>query len=128
MRRRLRRGSEVVLDSRALAGLAACRSPFDENRPKSLRSAVQGSPQTRRAAADDNEIVKVFGERGTQPEFVGKFGVSGLDEDIPIGCDDDGKAQFVGTGSGEQPLSFGFVRHVPAIGKLVACQELSNVG
>lgn len=120
--------AEVVLDPRTLAGLTACRPPFDENRPKPLRSAVQGSSQTRRAAADDNEIVKVFGESGTQPEFVGKFGVGGLDEDIPIGCDDDGKPQFVGTGSREQSLALRLVRHVPAIGKLVACQKFSDVG
>ena len=51
--------AEVVLDPRALAGLAARRLALDEHRAQPLRRAVHGGGEAGRAAADDHEVVEV---------------------------------------------------------------------
>jgi len=70
------REAEVVLDPRALAGLAAGRLPLDQHGPQPLRRAVDGRRKTRGAAADDDQIVE--GELGArvQAELLGELPVA----------------------------------------------------
>jgi len=55
-RRRLTK-TEVVLDSRRRAGLAARSIPLDHDRPQSLRRAVDGCCEPGRSAAHDHRVV-----------------------------------------------------------------------
>ena len=51
--------AEVVLDPRALAGLAARRLALDQRRSQALRRAVDGGREPGRPAADDHEVVEL---------------------------------------------------------------------
>ena len=67
------REAEVVLDPRALPGLAARRGALDEHGPQPLRGAVDRGGEPGRAAADDHEVVEVeHGARG-EAEPVGEL-------------------------------------------------------
>ena len=51
--------AEVVLDPRALAGLAAGRRPFHDDGLQSLRGRVHRRAEPGRAAADDHQVVEL---------------------------------------------------------------------
>ena len=72
--------AQVVLDPRALAGLAAGGGAFDEHRAQSLGGAVDGGGQARGAAADHDQVVELLRRRGGQAQRVRQFGVGGLDQ------------------------------------------------
>ena len=59
------REAEVVLDPRALPGLAARRGALDQHGAQALGGAVDGGGEAGRSAADDHEVVEVeLGLRG----------------------------------------------------------------
>ena len=121
------RKAQVVLDPRALAGLAAGRGAFDEHRAQTLGGAVDGRGQAGGAAADDDQVVEVLRQRGGQAQRVGQLGVAGFDEGFAAFGDDDRQPQAVLAGGLEELLAGGLVGHEPGVVEPVAGQEVAHL-
>ena len=65
--------AEVVLDPRRCLRLAARRFLFNDDRAQTLRGAIHGGGETRRAAADDHRIVGCEPRRRLKAEARGKL-------------------------------------------------------
>ena len=68
------REAQVVLDPRALAGLAAGGLALDQRRPQPLRGAVDRGRQAGRPAADDHEVVELELGPPAHPGPLGELG------------------------------------------------------
>ena len=119
--------AQVVLDARALPGLPAGRRPLHEYGPQPLRRPVDRRAEPRRAAADHHEIVEVRRGRGREPHPGREIGRLRLDQRLPVRSDHHRQPLPVLPGGGEQPPALRLVRVVPAVGHLVAGQELPHL-
>ncbi len=119
--------AEVVLDAGALAGLAAGRRPLHQHRAQALRGAVHGRTEPGRAAADHHQVVEVGRRRGRQTHTGGQLGCLGFHQRGPVRRDHHRQPLPVLPGRREQPPSLRLVRGVPAVGHLVAGQELPDL-
>jgi len=122
------REAQVVLDPGALARLASGRGALDEHGAQPLGRPVHRRAQAGRAAANDDQVVEVLGRRGGQSYPAGQLGVGRLHQRLAVRSDHDWQPPPVGAGRGQQPLAFWLVRGVPAVGHLVAGQELADLG
>jgi hypothetical protein len=120
--------AEVVLDPGTLPGLPAGRRPLHEHGPQPLRGSVHGGPQSGGSAADDDEVVEVRGRCRREPHLRGQFGRLRLHQGRPLRRDHQREPLPVLPGRRQQPLPLGLLRRVPAVGHLVAGQELPYVG
>ena len=138
------RKTEVVLDPGALAGLATGRCSLHKNGAQSLGGAVYRRPQPGRAAPDHDEVIELPRRGGGQPDPSRQLGVGRLGQHLAVGRDHDGQAQpadvnrglalhgrghpvQLGAGHLGQPLAGRIVGGVPAVGHLVAGQELADL-
>ena len=120
--------AEVVLDPRALPGLAAGGVPLDEHGAQALRRAVDRRAQPGRAAADDDEVVEVARRRGGQPDRARRVSASvGSTQRLAVGGDHHRDVVGVAPGGRQQPLALGLVDGVPAVGHRVAGQEVADL-
>ena len=122
------REPEVVLDPRALARLAAGGGALHQHGAQPLGRAVYRGAQAGRAAADDDEVVEILRRGGGQADAAGQLGVGRLDQRVPIGGDHHRQPEPVGPGRLHQPLAVGRLGFEPAVGDLVAGEELADLG
>ena len=66
-------------------------------------------------------------KRTVRADPLGQLGVGRLDERLPFGGDDHRQPLVVDAGRGQQPLALGILGEVPAVGDLVASEELTHV-
>ena len=121
------RETEIVLDPGALAGLAAGRGPLDQHGLQAFGGAVHGRTEPGRAAADHHQVVEVLGRGGAQADPGGQVRVARRDHGLPVRCDDQRQSPAVHPGRGQQPLPVRLVGGEPAVGHLVAGQELADL-
>jgi hypothetical protein len=119
--------AEVVLDPRGLARLAAGRVLLHEHGAQALGRAVDRRAEPGRAAADHDQVVEVVRRHRRQVDLRGHLGVGRRDERLAVGGDEHREVAAVRVRGGEQPLPLVGVRGVPAVGHLVAGQEVAQV-
>ncbi len=79
----------------------------------------------RPAAADDHEVVELGRRRGRQPDPGRQLRVGRLHQHLAVHRDHHRKGHPVGLGRLQEPLAFRLVGEIPAVGHLVAGQELA---
>ena len=118
------REAEVVLDRRALPGLAAGRLALDDDRAQALRRRVHGGSQTRRAGADDADVVQRLLRPVRRPSAPASSRVDGERSVSPSGTSTSGRSVGLRLGQVAQPLALGVALDVvPAVWHVVAGQE-----
>ncbi len=116
--------AEVVLDRRALAGLAAGRLALDHHGAQSLGRRVHRSGQSGRTAADDAHVVQRLLGAGVQPERAGHLEDPGRAERLAARHQHQRQIGRGGLGQVAQPLRLRVAFDVvPAVGDVVAGQE-----
>jgi hypothetical protein len=116
--------AEVVLDRRALPGLAAGGVAFDDDGREPLGRGVHRRREPGRTATDDAEVVERLLRARAQAEGVGDLDGRGRAERGAVGEGDHG--QVVGTGAGELEQSgrlLGLADLEPAVGHVVVGEE-----
>ncbi len=121
------REAQVVLDPRALPRLTSGREPLHQHGAQPLRSAVHRGAQPGRPAADDDQVVEVVRRRCGQPNARSQLSIGWLDQRVAVRGDHHRQRAAVRSGSLEQPLTFRFLGHVPAVRHLVAGEELAHL-
>ena len=119
--------SQVILDARALTGLATGGGAFDEHRPQALGRPVHRGRQPRRPATDHDEVVEILRRRGGQAERRGEVAVGRVDQGLALLGDEDRECQAVLPGGLQQPLAFGFIGAEPGVVEPITGQELANL-
>ena len=119
------REAEVVLDRRALPGLAARRLAFDDDGLQPLRRAVHRGREPGRPAADDAEVVQRLLGAGAQAERVGELdGRRRRAACSPSGTSTSGRSAAPGLRELVQPLRLVVALEVePAVRHVVAGEE-----
>ena len=121
------REAEVVLDARALAGLAAERLPLHQRGLQALGCSVDGGRQPGRPAADDQQIVE---RQLRAPEHAGALRQLGDARAAHRAAVREEHQRQLGLAvrGGEQPTGIGVTLHVePAVGHLVPRQEIARL-
>ncbi len=95
-----------------------------EQRPQTLRRPVQRGPEAGRTAADDDQVVELGGGCRGQPDVGREFLFTRFEQGCAVRGDDEGQAVPAVSGCRQQPLALGGVDRVPAVGNLVAGEEL----
>src|SRR6185369_5605852 len=83
--REARGKTEIILDARAGACLSTGRAALHENRAQSFRSAVHRRGESRRPAADHDEIVERFLRTRLHAEAFGELARTGVREPATVG-------------------------------------------
>jgi hypothetical protein len=122
------REAQVVLDPRGLAGLAAGGELLHEHGAQPLGRAVDGRAEAGRAAAHHDQVVEVPRRHGRQVHPRRHLGVGRRDQRLAVGGDEHREVAAVRARGVEQPLPLFRVRGVPAVGDLVAGEEVAQVG
>ena len=121
------REAEVVLDPRALAGLAAGRLALDQRRPQPFRRAVDRGRKPGRPAADDDEVVELELRPPPHAGPLGEVGHARAVQHAAVGEQDE-RQRRVAVGGREQPPGLVVALDVePAVRHLVAGQEVAGV-
>jgi len=120
------REAQVVLDARALPGLAAGGLALDEHGAQALRRAVHRGAEARRTAADDDEVVEVAHRIGGEPDRRGDLGFGRVAQGGAVGRDDQRHVLGAGPGRRQQALALRVVDVVPAVGHGVAGEEVAR--
>ncbi len=121
------REAQVVLDPRTLPRLTAGRGPFHQHRAQALGGAVDGRAESGGTAADDDQIVEITHRFGAEPDAARQLAVGGLQQRLPVGGDHHRTTLRIGARGLEQPRALRLVGQIPAIGQLVAGQELAHL-
>ena len=118
------REPEVVLDRRALAGLAAGRFALDDDGPQSFRRAVYGRRKTGGPAADDAEVVqRLLGAR-PQAERIGEVERRRRTQRLLVGDEHEWEVCGVRFGRVVQPECFVVAFEIePLVWHVVAREE-----
>ena len=120
--------AEVVLDARALPGLAARRLALHHHGAQALRGPVDRRGQPGGAAADDHQVVERQLGAGGQAHLLGDLERARPLQHGAVGEQQDGQAVGAHVGYLEQLRRLALALHVqPAEGDLVAGEEVAQL-
>ena len=116
--------AEVVLDGRALPGLAAGCVPLDDHRLEPLGRGVHGGGETGGAGTDDAEVVERPLRPGAQPERIGQLDRGGGPERDTVGQRHHGQVVDARLRQVEETGRLLALVHLqPAVGDVVVGEE-----
>src|SRR5581483_881784 len=81
--------AQIIFDARTGARLPAWSFAFDQHRAQPFGCSVDGGGQTRRAGADNDQIVKRHVGMGAQAKLLSKLWDRGLAQRGPVSKDDE---------------------------------------